>query len=298
MRVFVAFFVALLAAAAEDYTAVAVTPAGSFTDGIEGPACDAQGNLYAVSFQREGTIGKVTPDGTATLWAEVPKGGRVNGMRLDREGYLIGADYINHLVHRIDPRSARFVDSLTKDWTGPQFHQPNDIGIAADDTIYFSDPDWMTGSGRIFMITAPPRRRTVLIEEGLRGPNGITVSPDEKRVYVGQSRGGNVLVYDRKPDGSLNNKRVFLDFASNSIPADAIPDGIRCDIEGNLYVSMVNLGKVLIVSPGGKLLGAVSTLGKKPANITFCGPDGRTLYITEKEHGRIEKVRVRHRGVR
>jgi gluconolactonase len=284
---------------AEDYRSSPVTPANSFTDGIEGPACDQQGNLYAVSYERAGTICKVTPDGKASLWAVVPNGGRVNGMRLDSQGYLIGADYINHLVHRIDLKKAAFVESLTSDWKGPEFYQPNDVGITKDDTIYFSDPDWKTGSGRIFMINRPPGRRTVLLEEGLRGPNGITVSPDERRVYVGQSRASNILVYDRKRDGTLHNKRVFIDFAASGIPASAIPDGIRCDVKGNLYVSMVNLGKVLIVEPSGKLHAkAIQTAGKRPANLTFCGSDGRTLYITEKEFGRIEKVRVDHRGER
>jgi sugar lactone lactonase YvrE len=300
MRGAPALFLLAAAMCAEDYTTTAVTPAGSFTDGIEGPACDAQGNLYAVSFEREGTIGKMTPDGKTTLWATVPNGGRVNGLRLDSEGKLVGADYINHIVHRIDPATARFGPNLAGDWKGPQFYQPNDVGITADDTIYFTDPNWSDkqGRGRLFRIDPPPRRKTVLIEEGLLGPNGVTLSPDDRRVYVGQSRGGNVLVYDRGADGSLTNKRVFFDFASNGIPANAIPDGIRCDTQGRLFVTMVNASRVLIVTPEGKLAGIIKTIGSKPANITFCGPDGRTVYITEKEHGRIEKARVRYGGVR
>jgi sugar lactone lactonase YvrE len=284
---------------AEDYTTTAVTPAGSFTEGIEGPACDGKGNLYAVSFEREGTIGRATPDGKASLWAVVPNGGRVNGMRLDSSGMLVGADYVNHLVHRIDPATARFGENLTADWKGARFHQPNDVGITANDTIYFTDPDWKheAGLGRLFRIDPKPRK-TILIDEGLRGPNGVTLSPGDDLVYVGLSRGGGVLVYDRTPDGSLVNKRMFFEFAANGIPANGIPDGIRCDVRGRLFVTMVNLSRVLIISPEGKLVGTIRTLGSKPANITFCGQDGRTVYITEKEHGRVEKTRVLYRGER
>jgi len=275
------------------------TPAGSFTSRVEGPACDAAGNLYAVSFEREGTIGKVTPDGKASLFAVMPEGGRANGIRVDSKGFLIVADYVRHIVYRVDPASGRFLESLTADWKGPQFHQPNDVGIASDDTIYFSDPDWKTAGGAIYMISAPPKRRTVLIEDGLSTPNGITVSPDDRRVYVGQSRARNILVYDRRADGTLHNKRVFIDLAAAGAPRNAVPDGMRCDVKGNLWVSMHGMGKVLVVDTEGKLAPvSVRDLGKGPANVTFCGKDGRTLYITEKEHGRIEKVRAPYAGVR
>jgi gluconolactonase len=236
-----------------------------------------------------------------SIFAVVPNGGKANGMRVDSKGYLIVADYGNHIVHRLDPATGQFLESLTKDWTGAPFNQPNDVGIAADDTIYFSDPAWnaKSGGGRIFMITPGPSRRTVQVDDGLTTPNGITVSPDNRRVYVGQSRGNNVLVYDRRPDGTLHNKRVFIDFLANNIPAEALCDGIRCDRKGNLYVSMVRLGKILIVKPNGKLDSkAIQCVGKNPANLTFCGKDGRTLYITEKEYGRIEKTRVPFGGIR
>jgi sugar lactone lactonase YvrE len=288
------------AVAAEDYTTTAVTPERSFTDGIEGPACDGNGNLYAVSYEREGTIGRMTPDGKTTLWAEVPKGGRVNGMRLDSKGMLIGADYVNHIVHLINPATAKFEKSLTADWNGQQFYQPNDVGITANDTIYFTDPNWKDekGRGRLFRIDPPPNRKTVLIEEGLLGPNGVTLSPDDKRVYVGQSRGRNVLVYDRAKDGSLSNKREFFNFDAHNLPEKGVADGIRCDVKGRVFITLVYGGRILIVEPDGKLAGTIKTLGSMPANLTFCEADGRTLYITEKEHGRIEKVRVRYKGIR
>jgi gluconolactonase len=283
------------------WVAVEVTPPKSFTSGIEGPVCDAFGNLFAVCFQRQGTIGKVTPEGKASLFAVVPNGGAVNGLRIDNQGYLIAADHINHIVHRIDPKTGEFLESLTKDWTGAPFHQPNDVGIASDDTIYFSDPDWKStsGGGRIFMITPGLKRQTVILDQGLDGPNGVTVAADDQRVYVAQSGAKNILAYDCRPNGTLHNKAILIDFPASGIPPNAVPDGIRCDTQGNLYVAMVYLGKVLIVGPDGSLHPkSIDTLGKMPANLTFGGPDRRTLYVTEKEQGRVVKARVAYPGLR
>ncbi|HZT32014.1 MAG TPA: SMP-30/gluconolactonase/LRE family protein [Bryobacteraceae bacterium] len=296
----IAFLACICAAAgcAADtgWTAQPFTPAHSFTSGVEGPACDRDGNLYAVSYQRESTIGKVTPQGQASLFVEMPDAGRANGLRLDSHGNLIVADYFRHRVYLLDTKTGKFLENLTRDWKGPEFYQPNDVAIAADDTIYFSDPDWKDRGGAIYMIAAPPHRRTVLLEKGLTTPNGITVSPDEKHVYVGQSEAHNILVYDRNPDGTLRNKRVLA-----RLPEGGVPDGIRCDVKGNLWVAIFGLGRILLVHPDGKLDDRYIQLhGKSPTNLTFCGKGGggRTLYITETEQGRIEKFTAPDPGIR
>ena len=72
------------------------TPVNGFTSGIEGPACDAAGNLYAVNYERQHTIGKVTPDGTASVFVELPTGSIGNGIRFNSEGFMFVADYTNH----------------------------------------------------------------------------------------------------------------------------------------------------------------------------------------------------------
>src|SRR5436190_10083578 len=74
-----------------------------FTAGIEGPNCDAQGNIYAVNFARQGTIGKVTPDGKGEVFVELPNKSVGNGIVFDRKGLMYVADYVNHHVLRIDP---------------------------------------------------------------------------------------------------------------------------------------------------------------------------------------------------
>jgi len=94
----------LFAMAAEVlFVATQLTPPGSFTPEIEGPACDRAGNIYAVSFARKPTIGRVTPEGRAEVFLEMPEGSLANGIRFDRAGTMFVADYTGHNILRIDP---------------------------------------------------------------------------------------------------------------------------------------------------------------------------------------------------
>ena len=113
------------------------------------------GNLFACNYQRAGTIGKVTAAGEVSVYAEMPAGGRSAGLHFDRNRDLIALDYINHLVYRMDASRAAFLEVLTRDWTGPAFRQPNDLTVAPDSSVYFSDPDWSSsGGGRVFLFLA------------------------------------------------------------------------------------------------------------------------------------------------
>lgn len=267
----------------------ALTEAHSFTASVEGPAVDRNGNLFACNFKQNGTIGKVTPQGTATVFVKLPAGGRSAGLRFDSAGFLLALDYINHLVYRVDPSTGEFLEVLTKDWKGLAFRQPNDLEVAPDGSIYFTDPDWSSSyGGRVFAITPGSERHTVLMAENLNTPNGITVSPDNRRVYVGQSRGHNILVFDREPDGQLKNQRIF--FATSTLSETALPDGMRCDKDGNLYVAMVGLGQILVITPDGKLKQTIRTIGSKPSNLAF-NAAGNEMLVTEVEYCRIERFR-------
>src|SRR5206468_357969 len=95
------------AQAAEESLFVArpLTAENSFTSGIEGPACDAQGNIYAVNFDRQQTIGKVTPDGKGEVFVVLPGNSIGNGIVIGRDGMMYVADYVGHNILRIDPTS-------------------------------------------------------------------------------------------------------------------------------------------------------------------------------------------------
>ena len=126
------------------------TPPNSFTSGAEGPAVDAKGNLFAVNFAEEGTIGHVSPDGQARVFVRLPEGSVGNGIRLDSGGRLLIADYTRHNVLVIDPASGE-TGILAHE---PRMNQPNDVAISRRDIVFCSDPNWTDRTGQIWRVRA------------------------------------------------------------------------------------------------------------------------------------------------
>ncbi|MCC4591600.1 SMP-30/gluconolactonase/LRE family protein [Xanthomonas campestris pv. cannae] len=256
---------------------------GVFTDKIEGPATGPDGALYVVNFAHDGSIGRVQRDadgrGQATLFVDLPAGSIGNGIRFDRRGRMYVADYGQHRILRITLRSKRIEVYATL----PGAFQPNDIAMAPDGTLYASDPDWKHDGGQLWRIDRD--RSAHLIETGMGTTNGIEVSPDGKRLYVNESVQRRIWVYDLAADGAVSNKRLFASFA------DAGLDGMRCDVDGNLYVARYDAGKVIVLAPDGTLLHEVATKGRKPTNLAFGGADGRDVDVTLQDRGAIETFR-------
>lgn len=279
---------AVLVLAAEKekpFVATPLTAEKAFTGGIEGPACDAQGNVYAVNFAREQTIGKVTPDGKGEVFVELPGKSTGNGIVFDRKGQMYVADYVGHNVLRIDPQTRKVTVFAHED----RMHQPNDLAIAPDDTLYASDPDWGKGTGQIWKIDR--EGKVSLVAEKMGTTNGIEVSPDGKTLYVNESVQRNIWAFNIGADGSLSGKRLLKKFDDHGF------DGMRCDVDGNLYVTRYGKGTVAVVSPKGEVLREIDVLGEAPSNICFGGPDGRTVYVTEVKKQRLVQFRVDRPGL-
>ncbi len=259
------------------YKSVVVTPVNSFTIGVEGPAVDKNGILYAVNYGRQGTIGKVTPEGVAEIFVVLPEGSIGNGIRFGSHGNMLIADYTGHNILKVNMKTKE-VSVFAHE---PVMSQPNDIAIDSKNRLYASDPDWKGGTGRVWRIDTSGK--TALLDS-MGTTNGIEVSPDEKILYVNSSR--KIWAYDLSKNGETGNKRLLIEFPDFGM------DGMRCDIEGNLYVARFGKGVIAIVSPGGKLVREVPLTGKRPTNVAFGGKDGRTMYVTIQDQGNIESFRT------
>lgn len=263
------------------YESSVFTPPNSFTSDVEGPAVDKKGNIYAANFERQGTIGQVTPKGEGKVWITLPEGSIANGIRFDSHGNMLVSDYAKHNVFKVDMRSK----ALTLFVNEPRMHQPNDIAIDSKDHLFASDPDFRTHTGYFWRID--PNGKVTLLDS-MGAANGIEVSPDEKTLYVNAHRG--IWAYDLSPDGNVSNRRVLIEFPDFGV------DGMRCDVKGNIYVARIGKGVVAKISPQGKLLQEVPLTGKKPTNVAFGGKDGRTIYVTMMDTGNLESFKVEDPG--
>jgi sugar lactone lactonase YvrE len=267
------------------FIAKPLTDKESFTTGVEGPACDAAGNVYAVNFARQQTIGKITPDGKVEVFVTLPGKSTGNGIVFDRKGIMYLADYVGHNVLRIDPKTREITVYAHEE----QMNQPNDLAIAPNGTLYASDPDWKKGTGQVWRIDTAAKVTLAAADMGTA--NGIEVSPDGRTLYVNESVQRNIWAFTIAADGALKDKRLFKRFEDFGF------DGMRCDVDGALYVTRHGKGTVVKLSPSGEMLKEVDVLGSSPTNICFGGPDGCTAYVTEAKNQRLVQFRVDRPGL-
>lgn len=266
------------------YKSEIFTEPKGFPSGIEGPAVAADGTLYAVNFEKRGTIGQVTPEGKASLFINLPEGSTGNGIRFNRKGEMLIADYTGHNILRVNMDTKEISVFANND----TMNQPNDIAISDTDILFASDPDWENSNGQLWRIDT--EGKFTLLEADMGTTNGIEVSPHNKKLYVNESVQGNVWVYDLSVDGDISNKRLLIRFEDFGM------DGMRCDVKGNLYITRHGKGTVAKVSPEGKLLEEIEMTGKTPSNIAFGGKNGTTAYITLQDNGNIEHFEVEDPG--
>jgi gluconolactonase len=229
-----------------------------------------------------------------------------NGLTLDREGRLIYCATPDRTVMRLEPDGTRSV--LADRYDGKRLNGPNDVVARSDGIVYFTDSDFgLRGSAAspdkelsfngVYMIR--DGEVILLVDDGELGgfPNGITLSPDERFLYVNAGF-EKMMRYEVAADGTIGAGTVF--FAGGG----GIVDGMKTDRAGNLYsTGGAGPGEVRITAPDGQLLGWIHlpVIVSEPrpqicaTNVAFGDPDGRGLYITACEH--LYRVRLRSAGV-
>jgi len=250
---------------------------GSFVK-IEGPAIDSRGNLYAVNFDKLGTVGVVKPSGEASVYVVLPEGSVGNGIRFDKAGYMYIADYTKHNILKVDPKDK----SISVFAHNDKMNQPNDIAISPiTEFLYASDPKWADSTGNLWMINR--KGETFLLEGNIGTTNGIEVSPDGKRLYVNESIQRKIWVYDIQKDGFVKNKLLFFSFNDFGM------DGMRCDSKGNLYVTRHGKGTIVVLTKDGKQVREIALKGKLCSNITLSNDKKNPVfYVTMADRGCFE----------
>ncbi|MFN0079186.1 MAG: SMP-30/gluconolactonase/LRE family protein [Prosthecobacter sp.] len=248
------------------------------------------------------------------IWRFDPKTGQTtlfrspsaksNGLEFDPAGNLVaceGADFGGRRISRTDMQTG-LCSILTATFEGRPFNAPNDLAIARDGRIFFTDPKYVGPEPveqpvmAVYRIDTTNKVTRLITDAGK--PNGVCLSPDERTLYVGVNDNGSegvdallndqheppplrkglmaILAYDLNSDGSAACRSIFVNFGSN--PG---PDGIVCDAQGNVWAAARNPARsgILVFSPEGKEL-AYLKVESPPTNLCFGKGDDRHLYIT------------------
>jgi len=251
---------------------------------LEGPAFDREGRLYCVDIAH-GRILRISAAVEWSVFADYE--GAPNGLKIHRDGRIFVADHHLGLL-TFDPRTGARTVVAQGSRDGP-FRGLNDLVFADDGTLYLTDPGESgleDPHGRVFRLA--PGGEPELIHDGLPYPNGLVTSPRGDVLYVGVSRSLQILRLPLR-DGRVYKAGVFLQLSGGL----AGPDGMAVDEAGGLAIVHAGFGTVWHFSALGEPTARVrSCAGIRTTNVTYGGPDLRTLYITEAEHGAILRARL------
>ena len=250
-----------------------------FTENIEGPSFDADGNLYVVNFQKNGTIGLVKVDGSVELFLTLPEGSIANSITFDSKGTMYLADFTKHNVLKVTMKNKKvgvYVHSES-------FNQPNDFCINKKDQLFVSDPNWKASTGKLWRIDKGGK--TVLLTDQMGTTNGITLSPDEKTLYVNESVQRKIWKFAVDEKGNISNKKLFAEFSDFGF------DGMKCDRDGNLYAARYGKGVIVVLDPSGNIIREVQLKGKSCSNLVFGGLNGKLVFVTLQDRKGLEKFR-------
>ena len=277
--IFTIIFCQVQAQSSELFVAEDFTKENLFTNNIEGPSFDKQGNLYVVNFEKDGTIGLVKQNGEAELFLTLPTGSTANSIQFDSKGTMYLADFTGHNVLQVNMKTKEVSVYVHND----AFNQPNDICINKKDQIFASDPNWKESTGKLWRIDKGGK--AVLLTDQMGTTNGIALSPDDKILYVNESVQRKIWKFDVDAKGNISNKKLLAEFSDFGF------DGMKCDAKGNLYVTRYGKGVIAVLSPDGKLIREVSLKGKRCSNLVFGGPDGKSVFITLQDRKGMERFR-------
>jgi gluconolactonase len=241
----------------------------------EGPVYEPGGTLL-LSDEEKNVIYRLDPDGSRE---ELIALGDPDGNTFDKQHRLIVTASILRAVVRLSPDMKSY-EVLADKYDGQRLNSPNDLTLGPDGAIYFTDPtlDLVKGEKQetpfqgVYRLDA--KGKLTLLTTDLEQPNGLAFSPNGKYLYVDDTKRRNIRRY-RFRKGMLSDGVIFAN--ENVTGERGVPDGIKCDMRGNVYVTGPR--GIWVWSPQGKHLGTIQT-PREPANLTWGGAGNHTLYLT------------------
>jgi gluconolactonase len=218
---------------------------------------------------------------------EVRPSNKCNGMVYDAQGNLLVCEHVTSSLVRERPDGTR--ETLASHYRGKELNSPNDVVTRSDGTIYFSDPSYgrVPGFGvereqdlsfqGVYRIPADGGEAELAVtEDEFEQPNGLCFSPDESLLYINDSPRALIRVYDVQADGTLANGRLFFEGIGSGAIEEGIPDGMKCDERGNIWVT--GPAGVWVISGAGEHLGVIE-VPENVGNLAWGGTDWRTLWM-------------------
>lgn len=253
----------------------------------EGPAVDAEGNVFFTDQPNDRIVKFTAADKTFTDWLK--PAGRSNGTYFDKAGNLLACADEKNELWSISPDKK--ITVLLSDLEGKLLNGPNDLWIRPDGNFYFTDPLYkrdywkrdkaMQQAGEYVYYFDIKTKKVTPVATDLKQPNGIIGTPDGKTLYVADIGARKTFSYTVKADGTLENKTLFCELGS---------DGMTIDAEGNVYLTGSG---VTVFDKTGKKLTNIPIPEAWTGNVTFAGKDRQLLFITASKKVYGIKMRVK-----
>jgi len=210
-----------------------------------------------------------------------------NGLTRDLQGRLVACDRSPRVSRQESDGSSTVI---ANNYQGKRLNRPNDVVVKSDGSIFFTDPgapapELPLDFAGVYRVSPDLGFLTLLVRDFVL-PNGLAFSPDESVLYVNDSRRGHIRAFDMQPNGmlALATDRIFCQLTGDR---PGVPDGMKVDIEGNVYCG--GSGGLWIMDHSGKHLGTIAHGAPATTNLAWGGDDWKTLFFTTRNTlGRIQ----------
>jgi gluconolactonase len=213
--------------------------------------------------------------------------GKANGLAYDHDLRVVACEHVGRRVTRTEADGS--VAVLASEYGGKPLNSPNDVVVAGDGAVYFTDPPY--GLQDYYGIARPqdldfqgvyrigPDGRLTLLADDFAAPNGLAFAPNGRHLYVDDTERNHLRVFEVRPDGALANGHPFFDFGRAEIAAglSGAPDGLKVDARGNVFCT--GPGGIWVLSADAEPLGLIR-LPEQPSNLNWAGHDRSVLYVT------------------